>query len=156
GAVGFSSWAFVLLTSPVSIAYGMVGNAPWYFYVVVPLYFFGFVLLPGSLGALLCLLVINFVPRRRKELLGAAAVAVLVVALLVVSELAQVVQADVWDRDLLHRLLDRFSFARSQWMPTHWMTRGLQAAARTDLVEMGYYLGLIWSNGLFLYVIASW
>src|SRR5262249_3560440 len=29
-------------------------------------------------------------------------------------------------------------------------------AARTDLVEMGYYLGLIWSNGLFLYVIASW
>src|SRR5262249_1991201 len=79
GAVAFSSWAFVLLATPILIAYGLVvrGGAPWYFYAVLPLYCFGFLLLPGSLGALACLLLANLVPRRRKQLLWAAALAAL-------------------------------------------------------------------------------
>jgi ABC-2 type transport system permease protein len=77
GALTFSSWAFLLLGSPILIAYGLVCNGPWYFYFVLPLYFLGFVLLPGSIGAILCLLIVNFVPRRRKELLILAIVVVL-------------------------------------------------------------------------------
>ena len=50
GAVLFSSWAFLLLGGPILIAYGIVAEAPWYFYVLLPLFFLGFVLLPGSLG----------------------------------------------------------------------------------------------------------
>src|SRR4051794_1196920 len=77
-AVGFSSWAFVLLGSPILLAYGLLVNdgAPWYFYALLPLYFFGFVLLPGSLGALLCLLVVNFLPQRRKTIVLLAIVLV--------------------------------------------------------------------------------
>src|SRR5262249_13741508 len=65
GAVAFSSWGFLLLGSPILIAYGLVigGGAPWYYYVVLPTFFLGFVLLPGSLGALLTLGLINFIPR---------------------------------------------------------------------------------------------
>src|SRR5262249_51111306 len=62
GAIAFSSWAFVLLGSPVLIAYGLVFGVPWYFYVLLPLFFVGFLLLPGSVGALLCLFVVNCVP----------------------------------------------------------------------------------------------
>src|SRR5581483_10153303 len=82
GAVGFSSWAFVLLGSPVLIAYGLAvsGGAPWYFYALLPLFFFGFVLLPGSLGALACLLLVNLLPRHRKQVL-AASIAALVLLL---------------------------------------------------------------------------
>src|SRR5262249_30219616 len=72
GAVAFSSWAFLLLGGPVLIAYGLVCAAPWYFYALLPLFFLGYVLLPGSLGALLCLLIVNYVPRRRKQVLGLA------------------------------------------------------------------------------------
>jgi len=38
GAVAFSSWAFVLLGSPILIAYGIQveNGAPWYYYVVLP------------------------------------------------------------------------------------------------------------------------
>ena len=45
GAVGFSSWAFVLVGSPVLLAYGLVVNngAPWYYYAVLPLFFLGFI-----------------------------------------------------------------------------------------------------------------
>ena len=52
GALAFSSWAFVLLGSPVLFAYGIeVGEgAPWYYYVALPLFFLGFLLIPGSSG----------------------------------------------------------------------------------------------------------
>ena len=71
GAVAFSSWAFVLLGSPILIAYGLEvgGGAPWYFYAVMPLFFLGFVFLPGSLGALCTLVLVNFLPRHRKQAL---------------------------------------------------------------------------------------
>src|SRR5262249_16798228 len=62
GAVAFSSWAFLLLATPILIAYGLVvrDGAPWYFYAFLPLFFFGFVLLPGALGAFLGLFLVNF------------------------------------------------------------------------------------------------
>src|SRR6516164_9478648 len=76
GALGFSSWAFLLLGSPVLVAYGIVLDAPWYFYVLLPMFFLGFILLPGSIGALACLLVANWTPRRPRQLLAAAIVLV--------------------------------------------------------------------------------
>src|SRR5206468_1546313 len=78
GAVGFSSWAFVLLASPILVGYGLVvdngAGAPWYFFVLLPLFFLGFVLVPGSLGALVCLFLVRFMPQRRKQVLWLALV----------------------------------------------------------------------------------
>ena len=58
--------------APVLIAYGLVAHAPWHFFVLLPLFFLGFILLPGAVGGLACLLIVNFVPRRRKQVLAAA------------------------------------------------------------------------------------
>ena len=71
GAIAFSSWAFVLLGSPVLIAYGMVvkGGASWPYYPSLVLFFLGFILIPGTVGALLTLIIVNIVPRDRKQLL---------------------------------------------------------------------------------------
>ena len=78
GAVAFSSWAFILLASPILIAYGIEveGGAPWYFYFVMPLFFLGFVLLPGSLAPWRRLLLVNFLPRHRKQVLALSVVLV--------------------------------------------------------------------------------
>src|SRR5207302_285060 len=80
GAIAFSSWAFVLLGSPILIAFGLAYAAPWYFYALLPLYFLGFILIPGSLGGLFCLLVVNCIPQHRKQLLILALVVVMVPA----------------------------------------------------------------------------
>ncbi len=155
GAVLFSSWAFLLLGGPILIAYGIVAEAPWYFYALLPPFFLGFVLLPGSVGALLCLLIVNYVPRQRKQLLVAGAVVVLIAAALWGWQIAKSVRTEAFDRESLTRLIGWFSFARSPLAPSHWVASGLRGAARGDLHETGYYLALLWGNGLFLYLLAA-
>lgn len=159
GAVAFSSWAFVLLASPILIAYGLEvqGGAPWSFYAVMPLFFLGFVLMPGALGAALCLLLVNFVPRYRWQ-----ALAILGVALLlgVGGWLAYVywqsgALAPRGSRLWFENLLNELSVLGGRLVPFHWVARGLRAAALGDDADMAYYLALVWSNGLFVYLLAT-
>ncbi len=159
GAVAFSSWAFLLLGGPILIAYGLMCDGPWYFYAFLPLFFLGFVLLPGALGALAALLLVNYVPRHRKQVLALGTVAL--VAGLVwwgydvvhTSRPEHMVGREA--REAVTRLLGRFNFTRSPWMPTHWVATGLRKAGRGDLVSCSYYLGLVWSNGLLFYLVAA-
>jgi ABC-2 type transport system permease protein len=159
GAVAFSSWAFLLLGAPVLIAYGLVGEAPWQFYIFVGLFFVGFTLLPGSIGALLCLLVVNFIPRQRKVLLVVTAVVIFLIAGLAVQQIAWAAQHESFERESNNRLLSRISFARSAHIPSHWVASGLRASARNGPGDIGqalYYLALVWSNGLLAYVATTW
>jgi ABC-2 type transport system permease protein len=160
GALAFSSWAFLLLGGPVLIAYGLVCNSPWYFYALLPLFFLGFILMPGSVGAMGCLLVVNYFPRRRKQVLGlcGAVVAVLVgwwVYRLIQAAHPSSLNVEAWG-EALTRLLGRFGFARNDLNPSHWVARGLRSAGRGKIDQALFDLGLVWSNGLFLYLIAAW
>jgi ABC-2 type transport system permease protein len=156
GAVAFSSWSFLLLGAPVLLAYGVVSHAQWPFYVLLPFFFVGFVLLPGSLGALASLLVVNFLPRKPKQIVVTAMVAILLVAGIWVYRVLMSLRTDNWNRDVIQDLISQISFAQGTLVPSHWMTRGIQAAARGDLAEAAYRLALVWSNGLFFYVLAAW
>jgi len=156
GAVAFSSWAFVLLGSPVLIAYGLVFAVPWYFYALLPLFFVGFVLLPGSVGALICLVVVNAVPRRRKQVLAVAILAVCLLLALWAVHLVRATQAQNWTRDAVKDFLSQFAFAQGVLTPSHWMSQGLLAAGHGEVGEAAYRLMLVWSNGLFLYLLTAW
>ncbi|HJT77249.1 MAG TPA: hypothetical protein VJ739_08605 [Gemmataceae bacterium] len=156
GALTFSSWAFVLLGSPIPIAYGLVFHAPWAYYALLPLFLLGFVLLPGAVGAIGCLLIISLVPRRRLQVLAAAALLVVLLAVLWAVHVARTMQNQNWTRDSALLLLSQFAFARGQLMPNDWLVRGMLAAKDGKFGEAGYRLALLWSNGLFLYVVAAW
>jgi ABC-2 type transport system permease protein len=156
GAVAFSSWAFVLLGSPVLIAYGMAFHVPWYFYALLPLYFLGFVLVPGAVGALLCLLMVNFLPRRPKQVLAAASVLVIGCLAYWAYSLQPAVWTDALNRDFIQRLVGQFALVQGPLSPNHWLSRGLQSAARGEAINLLYYLALLWSNGLLLYVLITW
>jgi ABC-2 type transport system permease protein len=58
-------------------------------------------------------------------------------------------------RDALHQVLGRFTFSGAALTPTHWAARGLQAAARGDVGRSLWLLALVWSNGLFGYLVAA-
>ncbi len=159
GAVAFSSWAFLLLGAPVLIAYGLIGEAPWHYYPCLALFFAGFALLPGSLGALLCLVVVNFIPRQRKTLIILAATVALLVLGFLVYQIGDATQHNNFDRETAGRFMNRLNFARSPLAPSHWVASGLRAAERNGPDDLGltaYYLALVWSNGLFAYLVTTW
>jgi ABC-2 type transport system permease protein len=163
GALGFSSWGFLLLGTPVLLAFGVVYKVSWLFYALLPLYFIGFVLGPGCLGALVCLLVVNFLPRRRREVLIAFGVVVLGLVALWVYRTSVAMQIQSDGREMLNQLLGGASYTQGAAVPSHWMTRGLQTAGEGFLLsspqgEAGtlYYLALVWSNGLIAYVVTAW
>lgn len=162
GAMAFSSWAFVLLGSPILIAYGIVyapehgSGVPWYFYALLPLYFLGFVLIPGCIGALLCLLIVNFAPHRRKQMLVLGLLVIVAIIGLVIFRTSRTMQQVNWDRNLTERVLGQVAFAQGPLVPSHWMARGIQSAARRDLTDSFFLLALVWSNGLLLYTATTW
>lgn len=158
-AVAFSSWAFVILGLPVLIAFGIQAEVPWYFYPLLPLFLFGFVLLPGAVSATICLLLVRFLPKNRKQ-----AFALIIVALVVMLA-AWIVQAGLKARetfvsggkkDDVTDLLGQFGLTQSPWMPSHWMTTGLQAAGNDRPSDALLPLALLWSHGLVAYLVAAW
>src|SRR5438046_1896561 len=69
-AVALSSWAFVVLGVPIFVAYGISSGVPWYFYPLLPAFLLGYVILPGSVSAALCLLLVRYMPRNRRQFLA--------------------------------------------------------------------------------------
>ena len=158
GSIAFSSWAFVLLGSPILIAYGleMGDGAPWYYYLVMPLFFLGFVLIPGSIGAVACLLLVNIMPRHRRQVF-VGLIVLFVVALVAWSyswyrQAAQTSFSRTWFENLLGEL----SILSGTWVPFQWAARGLRLAALGRPVDMLLWLSLIWGNGLMAYVATLW
>ncbi|MBM3993026.1 MAG: hypothetical protein FJ303_02555 [Planctomycetes bacterium] len=159
GAVAFSSWAFVLIGSPVLLAYGLeVGSgAPWYYYAILPAFFLGFLLIPGSIGSMLCLFIVNLLPRHRVQLLvGTIIVAILGACIWSILWFREAREFGVGTRTWFDNLLNELSFLGGSLVPFHWMSRGIKYAARGEPDIMAYNLALIWSHGLFLYLVTVW
>jgi ABC-2 type transport system permease protein len=156
-AVAFSSWGFVVLGIPVFLAYGYVTSVPWFFYALLPPYLLGYVLLPGSVSAILCLLLVRYMPRNRRQFFAVLAVVAVAVAGLWLYKVGVGLKksAATGGREL-DDLIGQFDLFRSGLAPSHWMTRGVMAAARNDPAGALVPLAQVWSNGLLLYVIAAW
>ncbi len=77
-AIAFSSWGFLLLGTPMLVAYGAQAHAPWYYYALLVPFMLTFVYIPGSLGAILCLLLVYRIPRIRQNWLVGIVVIVMV------------------------------------------------------------------------------
>jgi ABC-2 type transport system permease protein len=156
GAVMFSSWAFLLLGSPILIAYGLAFEVPWSYFALLVAFFLGFVLLPGSLGAFACLLIVNFLPRHFKQVFVALIVVAVAGIGLWIYNIKPSDWSDALNRDFVQRLVGQLSLAQGPLSPNHWMARGVEESARGNINNTFYYLALIWSNGLLFYLLTAW
>lgn len=155
-ALAFSSWAFLLLGAPILLAYGVVYAVSWTFFALLPVLLLGFILLPGSLGSIVCFLIVNFLPHRRRQFLVLTVIAVvLAVFAWGVSVARSSHRVMSGNRDAVQELFGQFEFARSRLAPSHWMTEALQATARGELNEALLPAAMIWANGLFAYLLAT-
>src|SRR5215510_11956034 len=54
-SLGFSSWAFVFLGTPLMAAYGRIFDVPWDFYISSVVFLSAFMFVPAALGAMIAM-----------------------------------------------------------------------------------------------------
>jgi ABC-2 type transport system permease protein len=160
-ALFFSSWGFFLLASPMLFAYGLVVDAPWYYFAYMLPLMASFAYIPCSLGAIFCLLLIYRLPRLRRIIVGVTAIVLIVSAyhkIWKTLELSDVeFLGNTWFKETFHR----FRFTRVEWLPSTWLSNALIEAVRTshnnprDLpwLEAGKYLVVLVSNAMLLHLV---
>ena len=142
--MAFSSWGFLLLGSPMMVAYGITVGARSPFYLVFLAFLVAFVMIPGSLGAIggdpagatTCrrrpktgLAVLLGLDRDRRRGPGRSACCG--------------PPARRSSRDWLDALLGRLAFSQHPLLPSRWMSKGLIGAARGDWTVGLFYLMVI-------------
>ena len=164
-ALWFSSWGFILLGSPMLIAYGIVRDAPWSFFVMIVPFIVTFVVIPASIGSILCMLVVAGLPRLRLHALSISfalvAVGIFWKSWSAFSSTKSQLLTTAWFEETLSRL----AMTEQVFLPSWWLASGLLDAAlrgeSPDLTNQSTrealkFLGLILANALLLSLIASW
>ena len=168
-AVFFSSWGFFLLASPMMIAYGIVVEAPWFYYALMLPLIVSFVYIPSSIGALCCLLIIYKLPQMRRTIVGGAALIASTTAGWSIWRTVSGPQTRLFGNEWFQETLHRFRFTQQQWLPSSWLTGGLLEAARPagiaqtsddawhgPIAQSCLYLALLISNAMLLHVLTIW
>lgn len=153
-ALGFSSWGFLLLGSPMMVAYGITVQAPGAFYLVFLVYLIAFVLLAGGLGAVAAVLVANFFPRRQKTVLGLGIVGLVVVAIFLGLRALRA-PGEVMSSDWLGGLLSKLEWSQNPLWPSRWTSAGLISAAKGDWTNSFFYLRVLTAHAALSYLLAA-
>ncbi len=153
-ALAFSSWGFLLLGSPMMVAYGITVGAEWPSYLVFLGFLIAFVLFAGSLGAVGAVLIANYLPRRPKTILGVGISAIILGGITVAVRLLST-PGEMLTREWLDELLSRLNFSQNPLLPSRWLSRGLVGAARGELAIGWCYLGIMAANAGLAYLVAA-
>ncbi len=158
-----ASWGFLLLGSPMLVAYGVVARASaWYFAMLLP-YMAVFVYLPCCLGAVACLLVVHRFAQRRRVLLWGGVLSLAVLAAWAVWKLFWRLEPNPLTPDWFQEVLSRLRYTESRLLPGWWLSSGLMEAAdaglatiakRQALAESAMYFALLVSNALLFHQMA--
>jgi ABC-2 type transport system permease protein len=152
----FSSWGFLLLGSPVLLAYGLTVSAPWYYYLVLAPFMVAFIYLPSAIGSICCLLLVNYVPRHRLFVASAMAAATLGIAVWMFWSLAGSADGELLTFSWFQELLGRLRYTDQRLTPSWWLSSGLLEAARGQWSESLLFLALIVSNAMLFRQLALW
>ncbi|MEX0713476.1 MAG: hypothetical protein WD278_14060 [Pirellulales bacterium] len=164
-AVLFSSWGFLLLGSPMFVAYGVVEDARWFYFAMLCPYMLGFVYIPAGLGALGVLTLVRWLPQARRQLVWAALAAGGLGLAIIGWSLGYGLESDLLTPDWFQEMLARLRFSESPLLPSWWLSSGLLeaaragsrgAAARSALAESAMFLALTISNALVIQQAALW
>jgi len=164
-ALWFSSWGFILLGSPMLIAYGIVRDAPWSFFIMLLPFMVAFVFIPASLGSILCMLVVAVLPRLRLHAFSVLFATATFAALWLAWSTFGLTQSQVLTPAWFEETLSRLAMTEQVFLPSWWLSSGLLDAAlrnesreltRQSTLEAIKFLGLIIANAMLLSLMASW
>ncbi len=153
-SLGFSSWAFVFLGTPLMAAYGRIFDVPWHFYLSSVVFLTAFMFVPASLGAMIAMIVTVYMPRTRRGLVVGAIFAAILAVLIGVSRLMIVHGSQSVDLKLVSEVFESTRFSRNPLLPSYWLSKGILELAERRYGTSMFFLGLIASNVAFMVAVA--
>jgi ABC-2 type transport system permease protein len=155
-AILLSSWAFVLLGSPMLLAYGIVSGAPGHYFLLLIPFLISFTYVPSGMGAILCLLIVHRLPSGRALTVTVAAVLGTLGAALIAWTVSAYPSSDLLTPGWFQEMLGRMEFAQHRLLPSWWLSSGLLESSAGELAESVLFLSLMIANALFLKQLAIW
>ena len=161
----FSSWGFVLLGSPMLVAYGVVRGSPWTFYLLLLPFMVSFVVIPATLGGICCLAAVAWLGRLRLHALSMLITVVCLASAWLGWSLFKSTAVESGSTEWFENVVSRLSIAEQKVFPSWWLSSGLIEAARASelpearvasLLEAVKFLAVLISNGMLLQVLAGW
>lgn len=159
-----SCWGFLLLGSPLLVAYGVEAAAPWYYFALLLPFLISFVFLPAGLGAVACLLLVSYLPKVRVHALVTVCVLALACGVYlgwsVIMSNANDIMTPLWFQDVMARL----RHSEQRMLPSYWLSSGLLEAAQSSSEgeewiawrESLGFLSVLLSNAMLVPVIVAW
>ena len=164
-AMWFASWGFILLGSPMLVAYGVVKGSAWPYFVLLLPFMLAFVTIPAALGWIACITLVGWLPRLRLHALSIGITMACVVILWLGWSLLAQPRSDDMSAAWFERTFARLAFTEQKLFPSWWLSSGLMEAARTEregrlsaagLTEGIKFLALLFANALLLQLAAGW
>ena len=164
-AMWFSSWGFILLGSPMLVAYGVVRGSPWTYYLLLLPFMVSFVVIPATLGGICCMSAVAWLGRLRVHSLAILVAVVCVGAAWLGWSLIGSVAVGGGTSEMFETVLSRLSITEQKFLPSWWLSSGLIEAARDSerpetrlaaLSEAVKFLAVLVSNGMLLHLLARW
>ena len=156
-SVFYSSGAFVVMGIPIFVAYGVVYEAPLLFYPGVFLFYAPFLLVPATLGTAVTMVLARFFPARKTRVAFCALFVVLLAAMAGVGYyLGTGAFARADSTASLNQLMDTLKLSQSAYLPNHWISQGIIAAAQGDVRTAGLFLLALASTALLGLEICAW
>jgi ABC-2 type transport system permease protein len=153
-SLGFSSWAFLFLGTPLMAAYGKLFEVPWTFYPGTALLLAAYMFVPAGLGALVSMLVTVHLPRSKKSLIALFALGVLGGGMVLVSKFLVIRSAAQVDVRMVSEVFESIEFSRNPFLPSFWLSKGILEWGEGRPGKALFFLGVILSNGFFLGTLA--
>jgi len=164
-ALWFSSWGFVLLGSPMLVAYGVEREAAWPYFVLLLPFMIAFVVIPAAVGSMACMLMVAWLPRLRVHALALAATAGTVATAWIGWSTFSPARIDTMSAAWFERTFARLAITEQKLFPSWWLSSGLIEAADlgrgpggtwAPLLEALKFLALLVANGMLLHLMAGW
>jgi ABC-2 type transport system permease protein len=155
-AAVLSGWGFLLLGSPMLLAYGMVAAAPWYYYAALLPLLLAYVAIPVSLGAIICVELMYRVPTRRALVLAGGAAGLVGTMVWFAAGFLLRRESDLMTIGWFHDMLGRLQLTEQRLLPNWWLSSGLLEAAGGAWSEAVLFLTLLVANALFCHELAVW
>jgi ABC-2 type transport system permease protein len=153
-SLGFSSWAFLFLGTPLMAAYGRVFEVPWHFYLSSTLFLAAFLAVPAALGAIIVQVVTVHLPRTRRALVVGTILAALLAGGILVLRVVARHGTQGLNLHLASEVFESTRFSRNPLLPSYWLAKGILELSAERYASSGFFFGLILSNVAFLIVVA--